>query len=125
MMIRAALLRAHLYEDDEEGQRAEAISQRRRLLARADATALGRSLAIASRANLAELLAGTRDRGSSQEALGLLWEARTMLDARLRAAQVQQRRSEILAEHARVYELLIHLLVHSTTELALPDERGI
>jgi tetratricopeptide (TPR) repeat protein len=106
------------------GQRAEAISLRRRLLARADATAPGRSLAIDSRARLADLLAGTGDCGSFQEAFGLLWQARSTLDGRLRAAQVQQRRSEILAGHARVYELLIRLLVHSTTELALPDERG-
>jgi tetratricopeptide (TPR) repeat protein len=106
------------------GQCGAAISLRWQLLARADATAPGRSLAIDERAKLAGLLADTGDRGAFKVAFELLWQARTMIDERLRAAQIQERRSEIVSRHARVYELLIRLLVHSTMELDLPDDRG-
>lgn len=106
------------------GQRVAAISLRWQLLARADATSPGRSLATDERAELAELLADTGDRVAFKVAFELLWQARAMIDERLRAAQVQERRSEIVSRHARVYELLIRLLVHSTMELDLPDDRG-
>lgn len=117
----AGLLADHLAAT---GQPDAAIDLRRQLLARADATAPGRSAAVDGRTRLADLLADMGDPRAFQEAFGLLWEARIMLDARVRAARVQRRRSEILATHTRVYELLIRMLAHSTAELALPDERG-
>lgn len=115
----AAVLADHLAAT---GQRARALSLRRRLLAYAEKSAPGCSVAINDRVKLAELLTAEVD--GCQEALDLLWDARTELDGRLRQALVEQRRSEILAAHVRVYDLLIHLLAHSDAQLTLPDERG-
>uniref|UniRef100_UPI003F497688 CHAT domain-containing protein n=1 Tax=Nonomuraea sp. CA-252377 TaxID=3240003 RepID=UPI003F497688 len=115
----AAVLADHLAAT---GRRAQALALRRELLARAEESAPGSSAAFQGRIKLAELLAAERE--GCQEAFDLLWNARDVLDGQLRRMHVEQRRSEILAPHLRVYDLLIHLLVHSGASLTPPDARN-
>ncbi|MFD4508739.1 CHAT domain-containing protein [Streptomyces sp. NPDC058457] len=103
------------------GRRTRAIALRRELLARAEEFASQSSAAIRERSKLAELLATEPD--GCQEAFDLLWHARNALDEQVDQTRVAQRRSEILAPHLRIYDLLIHLLAHSDAPLALPDAR--
>ncbi|WP_158634473.1 CHAT domain-containing tetratricopeptide repeat protein [Amycolatopsis sp. WAC 01375] len=103
------------------GQCDVAIGVRREVLGNWESRGSRQAGMIECRTKLAELLVAAPE--SRQEAFDLLWKSRTLILEKVGQALVEQRHSEILGAHIRVYDLLIQLLVHTDTRLELPDAR--